>query len=289
MALWLCGDERGSLAFVDFCAARVRAGLCGVAARPPLGQRPDGGNAVTAARVFAMAVGFLTCLPVPAATVAKAHLGWVVAVFPLVGALLGAALVAAAHAFGSFVQPDVAALAVVALWMVATAGLHVDGVADLSDALGAAHASPEKRLAIMKDPRVGAHGAAGVAVLVLAKWLGVRGAIAEPMVLFTLPVAVRGAIALLIAVFPPARADGLGRGFRDAIRWQQVAVASVLAVAPFFFFSQAGIGGALVALGVMLVLALVALRKLGGLTGDVYGAAIEAGEVAGLLALGIGI
>src|SRR3954471_9809613 len=158
------------------------------------------------------AITFLTILPLrrhapgdlgPAA-------GWFPVVGVLVGALAGAPLVAAEPLVGAQVAATLAVAAVV----VVTGALHVDGLADCADALGA-RGGRERRLAIMRDPAVGVFG-----TLALILWaLLVIGALADlerTDALLTLVSAAAigrwGALLHAVAA-PPARRDGLGVGF----------------------------------------------------------------------------
>lgn len=241
-----------------------------------------------AIRILSAALGFLTRLPVNVGIVSPAHHGWVAALFPLVGAVIGAALFGTAALVAPYVSANVTALLVLVVWILITGALHVDGFADLADAFGAAHASRDKRLSVMKDPRVGAHGAVAVSILVLAKWIGITDVLVDPIALIALPVITRGAVIVLIAAFPYARQQGLGRGFNDSLRWHHVVVglllsSLVLLANPHMKVVVAGCA----AVAVMLALGTYVTRKIGGVTGDVYGAAIESGEIVGLLVWGL--
>src|SRR5919109_1456792 len=99
------------------------------------------------------ALGLLTILPVcyDAQRISARALAW----YPLIGLLMGVVLVAARE-LTRFVLPDlVATVLVVALWVVITGGLHLDGFSDACDALFAA-ATHERRLEILHDVHLGA-------------------------------------------------------------------------------------------------------------------------------------
>lgn len=113
---------------------------------------------MSAASEFVLAVQFLTRLPTPQVRdFSEALLARSSRWFPLVGLIIGALLAGLAWA-GLSLDPWLAALAVLLGWMGITGGLHLDGLADLADALGAAHRSPERLLAVMKDPHLGSFG-----------------------------------------------------------------------------------------------------------------------------------
>ncbi|GLS05718.1 adenosylcobinamide-GDP ribazoletransferase [Chitiniphilus shinanonensis] len=105
-----------------------------------------------------LAIQFLTRLPTPQVPdFQPALLAGAARWFPAVGLLLGALLTAAAWG-GSRIDPWLAALAATLGWAWLTGGLHLDGLADLADALGASHRDPERLLAVMKDPHLGSFG-----------------------------------------------------------------------------------------------------------------------------------
>lgn len=235
---------------------------------------------------FLAAVSFLTRLPVSQAPSLEADQGPALACFPLVGLVLGLALVAAEHALSPALSPFVVAALLATLLALLTGGLHLDGVADLCDAAGGGRGDRARMLEIMRDSRIGAHGATGLALVLIAKTAALADAIIrrDLRLLLLFPAIGRWAVTPVIVFFPYVRADGLGRGFKAAGRPLHVALATgllaavVLAAAPRLLLAVAG------AIGAALVVALWALRRLGGATGDVYGAAVEAAELVALVA-----
>src|SRR5262245_61596780 len=90
--------------------------------------------------------------------------------FPLIGFGLGLVLAGGLLLFRLFFSPALAAALTVAAWAALTGGLHLDGLADCCDGL-LATATPERRLEIMRDPRLGAFGVTGLTLFLILKVL----------------------------------------------------------------------------------------------------------------------
>ncbi len=235
-----------------------------------------------------LAFGFLTRLPVPARAWSggTGRLARAVWAFPLVGlavGLLGGGVWLAADLAG---LPALlcAAIAVLATVM-ATGGLHEDGLADVADGTGGA--TPERRLEIMRDSRLGSYGALAILFAVLLRIIvyGGLGDAATAVALFVGAEAFsRGLLPQAMLRLPPARADGLGRGAGKPR--EGPANAAVLlggAIALIALGPLAGIA-AMAAGGLAAwVVAAWAKRRLGGQTGDVLGAMQLCGSVCFLI------
>jgi adenosylcobinamide-GDP ribazoletransferase len=120
-------------------------------------------------RGLILSIQFLTRLPVPAVSDFRpAELAAGAAWFPLVGALVGA-LVALAMHLTAGTDPWLGALCGMLAWLAITGGLHLDGLADVADAMGAAHGDPERFMAVLKDPHVGAFGVMALLAAIIAR------------------------------------------------------------------------------------------------------------------------
>jgi adenosylcobinamide-GDP ribazoletransferase len=202
--------------------------------------------------------------------------------FPVVGGLVGGLLLGADWLLGK-VMPDAPRAAMtVAAWAAVTGALHLDGLADTADGL-MVPGDRTRRLQAMTDPRLGAFGAVAVAALLLLKWsslLSLEGRLRVGALLLA-PLLARAAVLLPMAFLPPARSEGMGvtasRGLGRAAALAANLAVAALALAAFLPAGPALSLGAVVAcLGV----GLLALRRLGGITGDVLGAGIELAEAA---------
>ncbi|HED24539.1 MAG TPA: adenosylcobinamide-GDP ribazoletransferase [Firmicutes bacterium] len=209
------------------------------------------------------------------------------AAFPLAGATLGLVLAAAAYAALVVFPPFPAAVTIMALSFMLTRGLHFDGLADTADGL-IGTTGREKAFEAMKDSAIGVMGAAAVFFVYLLKISLLAGLAPEkiPAAVFLMVVAGRWALVCSGTWFPPARDRGLGglflRGLKPAI-FLKASLGAVLVLAAVFLWRPnlllPGATGSLAALAAAFLLALYAVRRLGGLTGDILGAAGELGEL----------
>lgn len=213
------------------------------------------------------------------------------AFYPLVGLCLAGLLLLVDLALRGVLPSGPLAAVLVAVLAIATRGLHLDGLADTFDGLLGGH-DRERRLEIMRDPRLGSFGVTALVVTLLLKWSAIAALTGDARwpALLLAPVLARYAMVVTVAAFPYARADGLGSGFREGARGFSLAMASV--TASVLTLAVLGLGG-LILLGAAVLLALVAgawaRAAIGGGTGDVYGAVCELAETLVLIAaLGMG-
>ena len=234
-------------------------------------------------RSLKLALQFLTILPLRVGgEVSPADLRRSLAWFPVVGLLIGAVLATLQqHAWPS-APARLSCLLLVIVGLLLTGALHLDGLADVADAL-CARKDRAGRLAVMKDPRVGAAGAAAVVLALLLRWelLASLGGRVQLLALLVSPLVGRAAMVVALRVLPPARPEGLGRMLWPAPRGTVLlslglAVAFLTGVLGILPGLQAAAGAAL-AVGILLS---VSARAFGGITGDVCGAAGELAELA---------
>ena len=227
-----------------------------------------------AGRPLADAVAFLTRLPVRSAQPPAAHAA---VLFPLVGAAIGGLVGGAAAALAQAFPTLAAATLAVALELVLTGALHADGLADSAD--GLAGRDRQHALAIMRDGSIGAYGTSALVLDLLAK-VAALALLAESEAVLPVVAAFavsRAAPLPLAAALPYARSgEGTGRLLADRLGWG--AAAGGVAIAAALAAAATG-ADALPALGclalVVTAVALLARRGLGGVTGDVMGAATE--------------
>ncbi|HZT08731.1 MAG TPA: adenosylcobinamide-GDP ribazoletransferase [Chloroflexota bacterium] len=227
-----------------------------------------------------VALQFLVRLPVPnRGDVTIADFGRSMRWFPLVGAGIGL-LVGAADALLAPVVP-VQARSVLAVILLAaiTGALHLDGLMDACDGLFA-FATPERRLEIMRDSRVGSFGIVGAATILLLKFAALQSLPADRrLVAFVLMGAIsRWAMVFATTRFPAARPDGLGHDFKESAGGAELAWASGWALAIALFGGPSGLAALVLAVLSTWLAARYTMTKIPGLTGDVYGAISEGTE-----------
>ena len=210
--------------------------------------------------------------------------GW----FPLVGALLGSLLVGLNWGLTQVFPAGVSAVLVLVTWFGITGALHLDGFLDSCDGLFGGR-TPDARLRIMRDERVGAFGLAGGALLLLIKYATLVASAHPPTALLLVPVLGRWGMTLAVVAFPYGRPEGLGRAMKDHAGWREVALTTALTlVVAWFAGNWVGLVALALAGVVTWAVARFALARLSGLTGDVYGAICELVEVVVLLLLVVG-
>lgn len=205
--------------------------------------------------------------------------------FAAVGLLIGAIACGADWLASRAMPPSASAAIAVTIVAAVTGALHLDGLGDSADGL-LGGATRERRLAIMRDPHAGSFAIVAIASVLLLKYAalvslddGDRWA-----ALLVAPAAARCGMVAVAVAFPYARDAGLGVAFR-AEAWPvglAACSATALAVAAYAF-GIAGVAVVAVAIVIALAVGAYARRLLGGVTGDVYGAAIEIAEASALL------
>ncbi len=234
---------------------------------------------------FLAAFQFLTVVPpLVRRPWTPGELGRAVGWFALVGVLLGGVLAGSEWGLGLLFPPGVTAALVLGVWILATGALHLDGFLDACDGLFGGQTA-EARLRIMRDERVGAFAVIGGVLLLLLKYASLAALAGRTVALIVAPAVARWGMALAVVAFPYARPEGTGRWLKDNAGWRQASLATVTAIVTATVLAQwrGLIVVALAAVTTVIVAGFV-LRRLPGLTGDVYGALCELLEVVALLA-----
>lgn len=239
---------------------------------------------------FLAALSFLTIFPAPkVADLSQQVVSNSRAWFPLVGLLIGLALVGLEWVLGHLFAPYLSAALLVVFLVMVNRALHLDGLMDSCDGLFGGH-TPERRREIMRDSSVGAFAVAGAVSILLLKYAAMLSILSANLpgkeaALLVFPVVSRYAMVLQLMVFPYVRTPGLGSPFhgREA-RFSSIAAAITAALAVGVL---GGLGGILILAAICLLalgLGQLSMALIGGATGDIYGATNEISEVAALVA-----
>jgi adenosylcobinamide-GDP ribazoletransferase len=256
-----------------------------MSARSPT-QSPKTAGFLEPVVAFLAALQFLTIAPpVVRRPFSPQELGRSTGFYPLVGLMIGGLLVLASSSFGYIFPDALAAALTLALWVLLSGALHLDGFLDACDGLFGGQTA-ELRLLIMRDERVGAFGLAGGVLLLLLKFTALSSLESPLTALVLAPALGRWSITLALAAAPYARAEGLGLQIKNHTTWWQALLATLTALIAAWMLSQwhGLILFGISALGLWLITRFV-LRRLPGLTGDIYGALNELVELLVLLAV----
>ncbi len=233
-------------------------------------------------KAFIAAVQFLTIVPLSKDLRATNEtLGNSTAYFPLVGFLIGILLFIYNEVLSLFLPLQVGCILIIALLIVLTGAIHLDGFVDTLDGLAGGR-DKATTLEIMKDSRIGAIGVIGVVVLLLVKYASMvnipRGFLWKALLL--MPVIGRWSMAQLCYFSKYARENGAARPFVGAGSKRGAIFAAILTLTVLaVFLGFKGIG-----IGILLSLFTHVFRaffyhKIGGVTGDIIGGANELNEV----------
>lgn len=193
--------------------------------------------------------------------------GW----FPLVGVVLGFALYGVNHAANLLFPQNVSAALTLFAWIAFTRFFHLDGFMDTLDGLFGGW-TPERRLEIMKDSRMGAFGTIGGILVLLTKYAALSSTLhLFPSIMLATTLG-RWASPLVIYAFPYAREDGLGIEMKRNVTIRELLSATLIAaITTWFVFGWLGFAFMLGAAIIAFLTAAYTMRLLPGLTGDIYG------------------
>jgi adenosylcobinamide-GDP ribazoletransferase len=233
---------------------------------------------------FWAALQFLTIFPTPlrhddytrAATQSLPY-------FPLIGLILGAILLGLYYGLILILPHLVVIALLITALVILTGAHHLDGLIDTCDGVFTGKTIKE-RLSIMSDTRVGAFGITGLILLLMLKYVSLLSVSMILPALLLMPTLSRWVMSSVIFTFPYARRTGMGLPFKQGATWQKLTISTIIAlIVAVVLLKWWG-------LVLMVVLWLVGYgiasyfrSRLGGLTGDNYGAINEMSEVLVLL------
>lgn len=237
------------------------------------------------------ALAFFTRLPVgspPPGTGFRGIMAWL----PTVGMIIGLLAACALWAAMQLLPPVLCGLVGCLVWVGITGGLHLDGVADCGDGL-LVEAPPARRLEIMKDSRLGTFGALAL-FFVLGGKAAALGLLADTPApgqasfwalagMCCMAAVTARSLVFVALLLPCARPGGLGSAMNDGVTASSRLAALLLTLFFCLCTGWRGLAALLTALAAAALLLSAALRRLGGVTGDVFGCLIEITESCMLL------
>lgn len=235
---------------------------------------------------FWIALQFLTVLPIELKTMPTAQQnGQAILFYPLVGVMIGGILFLISCLLVKLPVLLLAAI-IMTLWIWLTGGLHLDGLADTADAWVGGFGDKLRTLQIMKDPSCGPIGVLSLVIICLLKFVLIYVLIEQHQTLFLVFVPVLGRIvpSILFLTTPYVREKGLGRSLTDHLpktaSWIITAVVLLLAL----YWEWQGLIAIIGFLIGLVYLRHLFIKRIGGITGDTVGAAIELSETVLLFA-----
>jgi adenosylcobinamide-GDP ribazoletransferase len=235
---------------------------------------------------FVFALQFLTRIHIadPAWDYEKCGRGS--AFFPVVGLVVGGFLVVLKILGALYFSPLIMAALILVGEVLITGGLHVDGFMDSIDGLYSGR-ERERKLEIMKDSRVGSFGALGLACLILIKYVFYLELLKTGQIgwLLAIPVFGRWCMVYALRYFPYLRQQGLGNPYSDHTGNREFVIATTVLAGTLVLALREGAAAFLIPVLLMHLWLKQVHRVLGGLTGDIYGAAEEISEVVGLVTI----
>jgi adenosylcobinamide-GDP ribazoletransferase len=208
---------------------------------------------------------------------------------PLIGLFIGTVSFGVYIIAGFLGTRALAIFLAVAAGIVATGGLHLDGLADACDGLFSSR-ERDGILRIMKDSRIGTNGVVALIVLILGKLL-LLSALSDRSLfacILTMPVMSRMTIVWSagLSKYAGMSADGPASGLIEHTGAIEIVLATIISLVPgVFFFKLQALSLALILIAYTLAVNLYANKKIGGVNGDVIGAVIETSEAVFLLAV----
>ncbi len=237
---------------------------------------------------FLTALQFLTIIPLRLSRVpAKRDFATAIATFPLAGICIGLIVLLSRAVFSYVLSGTALSVVMVITLMVITGGLHLDGLADTADGIGA-RADRERTLEIMRDSRIGTMGVlALISVILLKVYLFAYLPTHRMFAAIVCTMAVSRACQLIpMYFFPYARSSGKASSFIEALSKPAVfAALCISAILAGSLLHYAGIIALLVTGITAYIISRAVSNKLGGITGDVIGAVSEISEIVFLVTI----
>jgi adenosylcobinamide-GDP ribazoletransferase len=207
--------------------------------------------------------------------------------YPLVGLVIGA-LTWLAWKGATFLFPSlVTGVITLAVWVLLTGGLHLDGLADCCDG-SFASVSRERRLEIMKDPHIGTFGVVGLILILFLKAAALVSLTSASSLGILLAASLARWCILPAALLPLARSSGMAADFKSGLSRSSILLSAIIPLALLVLLGLRGILSTLLGIITAVLLLWLSKSRIGGVTGDVFGMLVEVVETTVLLTFLIG-
>ncbi len=245
---------------------------------------------------FLCAIQFLTIIKLKSIEWDEKFTAKSVAYFPAVGILIGCILAITYFILSPVFPNTITAVMLIVIEIIFIRGLHLDGFIDTVDGLFGGM-NKEERLRIMKDTHPGSFGIIAVVLLILLKFtlifeiLNLNQDKVSIAILILMPTLGRYAMLIPMAIQPYARNNGTAH-WTKFVKFREILTASLFMISPVILISV------FLNLKIFLLIALIIAllifslmlskyiaSKIGGMTGDTYGALTEISEIFVLIVL----
>jgi adenosylcobinamide-GDP ribazoletransferase len=232
-------------------------------------------------RALLIGLQFLTYLPIHNERVEARQLARSYYFYPLIGFLIGLAAVVLLHVLALVFPLSFTVTLVLAFLIWISGGLHEDGLADAADGMGGGW-TRDQRLDIMKDRRIGAFGATVLILALLSKFAALTSMSASRLDAAIISAQILGRwVFLPLAYFNPPAREGLASQFMQGLAGRVVVAGTILSAGAVIFIDRHyGAVSLGVAAAIIVAASIYFRRRIGGLTGDCFGATFQFVEIA---------
>ncbi len=226
---------------------------------------------------------FLSVFPVKIKNFEEKKLSESISYFPLVGLGFGLVLASLYKILSVIAPSQVISLILVASLVIMDRGLHLDGLGDTADGLFGGK-TKEQSLKIMSDTKVGSYGIIAIALIIFSQFTlleSIKPAYKIAALIF-MPAAARFSVSLASYLFKPAKSEGLAMIFAENKITRLILATLFMTLVVFgLLYYQIEIWPVILgAFLAMLVIPYFLVLRIGGVTGDIFGALIELNQVA---------
>ena len=202
--------------------------------------------------------------------------------YPFVGLVLGALTWLAWKGATLVFPPAVAGIVTLLVWVLLSGGLHLDGLADCCDGL-LASTSMERRLEIMKDPRLGTFAVLGLILVLFLKAATLASLNSGTSFGILLAASLARWCILPAGMMPLARPSGMGADFASGFQRSFMIWGAIVPLGTAIFLGVRGALAILIGVVTVVLISRFAISRIGGVTGDVFGLIVEVVETVVLL------